>query len=179
MDRGRSPGAPVAIPTFYTAEPRLLESCREPKASAGWWIEEHRANCPRISLLMCRTSGDDGSSVGSRSTSDSSDHSEVLPLEEISSFDKSSTYPAAGWWPPPRASRGAVVALVCALSAAVGLSLCGGCFRGLCWTNDGGGKKPNDGSKLLKMSDGVDEVSACMRRWSNRLKGLPRAAHRR
>lgn len=110
--------------------------------------------------MMCRTSGDDGSSVGSRSSSDSSDHSEVLPLDAVPSFDKSSTYHhAAGWWPPPRTSRGAVVALVCALSAAIGLSLCGGCCGGLlCWTNaDGGEKKQSGGSKLLKMSDGADE----------------------
>lgn len=108
---------------------------------------------------MCRTSGDDGSSVGSRTGSDSSDHSEILP-EAVRSFDKSSTYHAAGWWPP----KGAVVGLVCILSAVVSLSLCGGCFGGLCWTKDGGGKKPRDGSKVLKMSAGSpEEVSILYR----------------
>lgn len=121
-------------------------------------IEKERAYRPRLPLFMCRTSGGDGSSVGSRSSSDSSDHSEVLPLETIPSFDKSSTaYPA---WPSPRASRGALVALVCSVCAAFSLSLCGGCFGGGCWTNAGGGEKPSDGSKLLKMSDGAyEEVS--------------------
>lgn len=115
-----------------------------------------------IPFSMCRTSEDGGSSAGSRSNSDSSDHSEVLP-QAIPCFDKASpvfTYNEAGWWSPPRTSRGAVVALVCALSAAISLSLCGGCFGGLlCWTDSsqGGGKKQSDGSKLLKMSDGAHE----------------------
>lgn len=105
---------------------------------------------------MCRTSEDGGSSAGSRSSSDSSDHSEVLP-QAIPCFDKASpvfTYNEAGWWSPPRTSRGAVVALVCALSAAISLSLCGGCVGGLlCWTDSSQG----EGSKLLKMSDGAHE----------------------
>lgn len=122
---------------------------------------------------MCRTSGDDGSSVSSRSTSDSSDHSEVLPLmEALPSFDKSSKYHAAGGWPPPRATRGAVVALVCALSAAVSLSLFGGCVGGLlCWTNSSQGGEP-DGSKLLKMREAApEEVST-----STRSTALPAVA---
>lgn len=129
------------------------------EASGVWQGKEKgRADRPRLHLFMCQTSGDDGSSVSSRTSSDSSDHSGVLPLP-VPSFDKSGTYPAAGWWPPPRTSRGAVVALVCTFSAAVSLSLYGGFFGGLYSTNNHDGGK-HDGSLLKLRNRSDEEVSA-------------------
>ncbi|CAM9298081.1 unnamed protein product, partial [Ectocarpus sp. 12 AP-2014] len=136
---------------------------------------------------MYPAKGDDRSSISTISRSSSSDssfdddsgHAAAVQLRSVDDDKQRSSKPCPGRWPCASGGRRmAVLAVVCAIAAAAGVSRCGGCLVGLRKANGGSTSCPRGNKRDEAEANASLEVEAGISPWHRKgILGKVREGH--